>query len=179
MLFVVRQEGHPACKKYGGWWRWARVSSDRVAPSWMVSVSASVNLPLHHNAQKFSSGTGSPGWSRERGRKTVLVMVVAGALSEAESGRRVVRPTTTEAEQLRVHEAGPSETEAEQIRQRRTHHHVDTSKQRCDRVVFETDVTPVSRFCCATLSQLQQTTRTNMAWLLHKCSPFTTLLREL
>jgi len=32
----------------------------------MVCVSASVNLPLHHKVQKFSSGTGSPGWSRKR-----------------------------------------------------------------------------------------------------------------
>jgi len=39
----------------------------------MVSVSASVNLPLHHKVQKFSSGTGSPGWSRKKGRKTVVV----------------------------------------------------------------------------------------------------------
>jgi len=39
----------------------------------MVSVSASVNLPLHHENQKFSSGTGSPGWSRKKGRKTVVV----------------------------------------------------------------------------------------------------------
>jgi len=38
----------------------------------MVSVSASVNLPLHHEVQKFSSGTGSPGWSRKKGRKTVV-----------------------------------------------------------------------------------------------------------
>jgi len=42
----------------------------------MVGVSASVNLPLHHKVQKFSSGTGSPGWSRKKGRKTVVVMVV-------------------------------------------------------------------------------------------------------
>jgi len=35
----------------------------------MVGVSASVNLPLHHKVQKFSSGTGSPGWSRKKGRK--------------------------------------------------------------------------------------------------------------
>jgi len=39
----------------------------------MVSVSASVNLPLHHKVQLFSSGTGSPGWSRKKGRKTVVV----------------------------------------------------------------------------------------------------------
>jgi len=34
---------------------------DRVAPSRMVSVSASVNLSLHHKVQKFFSGTGSAG----------------------------------------------------------------------------------------------------------------------
>jgi len=28
---------------------------------------------LHHKVQKFSSGTGSPGWSRKKGRKTVVV----------------------------------------------------------------------------------------------------------
>jgi len=39
----------------------------------MVGVSASVDLPLHHKVQKFSSGTGSPGWSQKKGRKTVVV----------------------------------------------------------------------------------------------------------
>jgi len=39
----------------------------------MVGVSASVNLSLHHKVQKFSSGTGSPGWSRKKGCKTVVV----------------------------------------------------------------------------------------------------------
>jgi len=48
------------------WWRWALVSPDGVAPSQMAGVSASVNLPLHHKVQKFSSGTGSPGWSRKK-----------------------------------------------------------------------------------------------------------------
>jgi len=48
-------------KNMAGWWRWALVSLDGVAPSRMVSVSASVNLPLYHKVQKFSSGTGSPG----------------------------------------------------------------------------------------------------------------------
>jgi len=66
----------PARKKYGGWWRWALVSPDGVAPSRMVSVSASVNLPLHHKIQKFSSATGSPGWSRKKGRKTVVCVAV-------------------------------------------------------------------------------------------------------
>ena len=44
-------------------------SLDGVAPSQMVGVSASVNLPLHHKVQKFFSGTGSPGWSWKKGRK--------------------------------------------------------------------------------------------------------------
>jgi len=42
----------------------------------MVSVSASVNLPLHHKVQKFPSGTGSPRWSRKKGCKMVVVVVV-------------------------------------------------------------------------------------------------------
>jgi len=29
---------------------------------------------LHYKVQKFSSGTGSPGWSRKKGRKTVVVV---------------------------------------------------------------------------------------------------------
>ena len=71
-LLVGRQEGHPACKKVGRWWRWELVSPDGVAPSRMV-LSASVNLPLHHKVQKFSSGTGLPGWFWKKGRKTVVV----------------------------------------------------------------------------------------------------------
>ena len=54
----------------GGHW----LSPDVVAPSRMVGVSACVNLPLHHEVQKFSSGTGSPGWSQKKGRKMVVVM---------------------------------------------------------------------------------------------------------
>jgi len=72
-MLVGRQEGHPVCKKYGGT---VEVGTDGVAPSRMVGVSASVNLLLHHEVQKFSSGTGSPGWSRKKGRKTVVVVVV-------------------------------------------------------------------------------------------------------
>ena len=60
-LLVGRQEGQPACENMSGWWRWALLSPDGVTPSRMVAVSASVNLPLHHKVQKFSSGTGSPG----------------------------------------------------------------------------------------------------------------------
>jgi len=75
-LLVEWQEGHLACKKiWGGWWRRALLSPDGVAPSRMVGVSASVNFPLHHKVQKFSSATGSPGWSRKKGRKTVVVVV--------------------------------------------------------------------------------------------------------
>ena len=59
-LLVGRQEGHRACRKGVGL-SWALVSPDGVAPSRMVCVSASINLPLHHKVQKFSSGTGSPG----------------------------------------------------------------------------------------------------------------------
>jgi len=60
----------------GRWWRWALISLDGVAPSWMVSVSASVNLPLHHKVQKFSCGTGSPGWSRKRAIKWLWWFVI-------------------------------------------------------------------------------------------------------
>jgi len=48
---------------------------DGVAPIRMVGVSASVNLPVHHKVQKFSSGTSSPGWSWKKGRKRVVVCV--------------------------------------------------------------------------------------------------------
>jgi len=42
----------------------------------MVGVFASVNLPLHHEVQKFPSATGSPSWSRKKGRKMVVVVVL-------------------------------------------------------------------------------------------------------
>jgi len=67
------RKGIRPAKKYGGWWRWALLSPDGVASSRIVGVSASVNLPLHHKVQKFSSRTGSPGWSWKKGRKTVVV----------------------------------------------------------------------------------------------------------
>ena len=49
------------------------LSPDGVAPSRTVGVSASVNLTLRHKVQKFSSGTGSPGWSRKRAIKRLYV----------------------------------------------------------------------------------------------------------
>jgi len=41
-----------------------------------VSLTHSINLPLHHKLKKFFSGTGSPWWSQKKGCKTVLVVVV-------------------------------------------------------------------------------------------------------
>ena len=75
----------------GGWWRWALLSPDGVAPSRTVGVSASVNLPLHHKVQKFSSGTGSPGWSAKKGRETVVVVVVVHKENDAGGRARVTR----------------------------------------------------------------------------------------
>jgi len=60
--------------KLGGCWSKA-VSPDKVVPSWMVIVSASVNHQLHHKVQKLSSGTGSHGWSRKRAIKWLCVCV--------------------------------------------------------------------------------------------------------
>ena len=45
----------------GGWWRWALVSPDGVAPSQMVGVSASVNLPLHHKSRSSLLAPAHPG----------------------------------------------------------------------------------------------------------------------
>jgi len=68
-----------------------------VAPSRMVSVFASVNLPLHHKVQKFSSGTGSPGWSRKKGHKMVVVLVLALCLVSAYLCRVAILMTLVEA----------------------------------------------------------------------------------
>jgi len=75
-LFVGQQEGHSASKKMGAWWRWALVTPDGVAPIRIVVVSASVNLPLHHKVQKFSSGTGSPRWPEEMAEEQLRCGVV-------------------------------------------------------------------------------------------------------
>jgi len=66
--------------KNGGLWSWELVSPDAVTPSWMVSVSASFNLPLHHKFQQYSSGTGSPRWSRKKGHKMGLVTITKSTL---------------------------------------------------------------------------------------------------
>jgi len=77
---VGRQEGHPPVKNIGdsGGGHWLVWMEWRPAGWSVVGVSASVNLLLHHKVQKFSSGTGSPGWSQRKGGKTV---VVCGAIS--------------------------------------------------------------------------------------------------
>jgi len=33
---------------------------------------------LHHKVQKFSSGTGSPGWSQKKGHKMLVVISTKG-----------------------------------------------------------------------------------------------------
>jgi len=72
-LLVGRQEGHPVCKKLGddGGGHWL-VWMEWHPAGW--SVCASVNLPLHHRVQRFSSGTVSPGWSQKKGDKMVVVV---------------------------------------------------------------------------------------------------------
>jgi len=75
MLLAGRQEGHPACKKLsGGVLAWLSVCSEvqkRGADLHMVQL---MSLPLTISCfSKFQigfylSGTGSPGWSRKKGR---------------------------------------------------------------------------------------------------------------
>jgi len=73
-LLVWRQEGHPACKENGG---------DDGSGCWLVRMEwhpAVWSACLHHKVQKFSSGTGSPGWSRKKRLKTVVVWWWCGLL---------------------------------------------------------------------------------------------------
>jgi len=70
-VLVWWQEGHPACKKMGdGGAGHSLVRMEWCLAGWLVCLT--VYPPLHHKVQKFSSGTGSPGWSRKKGRKTVV-----------------------------------------------------------------------------------------------------------
>jgi len=68
----------------GGWWRWALISPDGVAPSRMVGVFASVDLLLHHKVQRFSFGTGSPEWSQKK-----AVKWLCGVCSESSTIRNI------------------------------------------------------------------------------------------
>ena len=56
----------------------------------MVGVSVSVNLPLHHKVQKFSCGTGSPGWSQKKGRKMVVMWCDGGSERHMANGYKHV-----------------------------------------------------------------------------------------
>jgi len=71
--------------KNGGWRRWALVSPDGVAPTRMVGVSASVNLPLHHKVQNSLLAPAHPGGPRKRAVKWLwwcggLTVVTASVL---------------------------------------------------------------------------------------------------
>jgi len=64
----IPQQGH---------YRYATLHNiSRLVTSAGWSVCASVNVPLHHKVQKFSSGTSSPGWSWKKSRKTVVCVCV-------------------------------------------------------------------------------------------------------
>jgi len=75
-LLVGCQEGHLAGKKWGDgggghrlvWIEW------RLA-GWLSCLFLLI-IPCSIKSRSFSSGTGSPGWSRKKGRKTVVVVVV-------------------------------------------------------------------------------------------------------
>jgi len=61
------RKGIRPVKNVGGWWRWSLVSPDGVAPA--VSVSASLNLSLHHsnnNNHFMALCPGLPGWAGTR-----------------------------------------------------------------------------------------------------------------
>jgi len=60
----------------GGWWRWALVGPDGVAPSRMVGVSASVNRPLHHKSRSSLLAPAHPRGPGKRAVKMVVVVVV-------------------------------------------------------------------------------------------------------
>jgi len=68
-LLVGRQEGHLAGKNRAADGRWALVSPDGVAPSRMVGVSASVNLPLHHKSISSLLAPAHPGCPGKRAVK--------------------------------------------------------------------------------------------------------------
>jgi len=69
-LLVGRQEGYPARKKeYGGWWRWALVSPDSVAPSrWSVCLPVLIS-PCTIKSQSSLLAPAHPGGPRKRAVK--------------------------------------------------------------------------------------------------------------
>jgi len=78
ILLDGRQEGHPAYKRMGGWWRWALIGPDGVVPSRMVGVSASVNLPLHHKSRSSLLAPAHPDGPGKRAVKRLWCGVVLG-----------------------------------------------------------------------------------------------------
>jgi len=62
------RKGIRPVKNMGGWWRWALVSPDGVAPSRMVGVSASVIFPCTVKSRSFLA-TAHPGGPRKRAVK--------------------------------------------------------------------------------------------------------------
>jgi len=91
MLFVGRQKGHLACKKWGdgGGEHWLVRMEQRPA-GWSVCLRF-VNLPLPHKVQKLSSGIGSPGWSQKKGCKTVVVCEFLCNCTYFKTGHETVR----------------------------------------------------------------------------------------
>ena len=63
-------------KILAGWWRWALISLDRVAPTQMVGVSASVNLPLHPCTIKSRSSFLAPVHQGGTGKRAVKRLCV-------------------------------------------------------------------------------------------------------
>jgi len=62
----------------------------------MVIMSVSVNLPLHHKVQKFSSVTSSPGWSQKKGRgpgKRAVKWLWCGCGFIPAEGKKTVKTT--------------------------------------------------------------------------------------
>ena len=74
-LLVGRQKGIRPVKT-GGWRRWALLSPDGVAPILMVSVSASINLPLRHKSRRSLLAPSHPGGPRKRAVKRLCVCVL-------------------------------------------------------------------------------------------------------
>ena len=153
ILLVVRQEGHPACKKYGGWWRWHGL----VRTEWRPAV-WSVCLPLlifpctikSRSSLLAPSHPGGPGkgavkrlwWWQERSQKLKADV-------ESSDRRRPKPNSSVYTKLVRVRRK-----QNRFVRDGRTTMSILVSND-ANRVVFQTDVTPVSRFCCATLSLLQ------------------------